>query len=142
MVKSDMEYSDDSDNLDLSDEEKNRIISLMEKMMEMGIGSVYCQEDEGLTDAEVDCEAYISLCKAKCCTFRFALTKEEVEKGRIKYNVKRPFFIERDADGYCNYIERHTLKCTIWEERPIRCRRYDCREDPNVWPEGVPGKLR
>ncbi len=127
--------SDNKDYLDISHEEDKRIAPIIEKMLEMGMGAVYGQEDEGVPDAYVDCEANIRHCKAICCTFNFALTKKEVQKGHIKHNTRRPFFIARDSDGYCPHLDRDTLQCNIWEERPLRCRRYDCREDPDVWPK-------
>jgi len=107
----------------------------MIKTLEMGIGVVYGQEDEGIPDAVVDCDARLQQCRSICCTFQFALTKEEVQKGKIKYDPKRPFFIARDEDGYCPHLDRQTLKCTIWSDRPLRCRRYNCTNDPYVWPE-------
>lgn len=136
MINRDKEFSDDPDYLALSDEEKQRIVSVMEKMLKMGIGAVYGLEDEDVPDADVDCEERIRQCNAICCTYTFALTKEEVQKGRIKHDAARPFFIARDADGYCPHLDRSTIKCTVWAERPLRCRRYDCRKDSQVWPEG------
>ena len=129
--------SDDQDNPEISAEEREKILSLMQKMMEMGICAVYGQEDKGLPDAEVDCELNLRSCRAICCSFQFALTKEEVQKGHLKHNPSRPFFIARDPDGYCGHIERNTLRCTVWSERPLRCRRYDCREDPQISKENM-----
>jgi hypothetical protein len=125
----------DQDLSEISVEEKEKILSLMQKMMEMGICAAYGQEDEGLPDAEVDCEANLKSCRAICCSLQFALTKEEVQKGHLTHNPSRPFFIARDSDGYCGHIERSTLRCTVWAERPLRCRRYDCREDPQILKE-------
>ena len=121
--------SDDMNLPDIPEEEKERLLHLIRRMMEMGMGAVYGQEDEGLPDADVDCEANLKSCRAKCCTFQFALTKDEVKKGIFKHNQSRPFFIARDADGYCPHLERGSLKCAVWSERPIRCRRYACNED-------------
>jgi len=121
---------------DISEEAKAKILSLMQKMMETGICAVYGSEDEGLPAARVDCAANLKACGAICCTFQFALTKEEVRKGHIKHNPFRPFFIARDTDGYCPHLERGTLRCSVWSERPLRCRRYACKEDPHV-PEVV-----
>jgi len=118
---------------DLPEEVRERLLSLMQKMMETGICAVYGQEDEGLPDAGVDCEAGLKGCRAICCTYQFALTKEEVRKGHIKHNPSRPFFIARDADGYCSHLERSTLRCSVWSERPLRCRRYDCKEEPQSY---------
>ncbi len=112
----------------LSAEERKKIMSLMEKMLEMGIGCVYGEEDEGVPEADVDCTAMMSACGAKCCTFSFALTKDEVKNGFIKHDPRRPFFIARDADGYCAHFDRVNFKCSSYECRPLRCRRYDCRD--------------
>jgi Fe-S-cluster containining protein len=118
--------TDDPDLADIPPEQREKILSLMEKMMEMGICAVYGQEEEGLPDAIVPCEANIRSCKARCCTLQFALTREEVEKKLFKHNPSRPFFIARDRDGYCPHLDRGTLQCTVWSQRPLRCRRYDC----------------
>lgn len=123
---------DDQDYANISAEEKEKILSLVQKMMEMGICAVYGDEEEGLPDASLDCEAKLKRCRAKCCTLQFALTKEEVRKGHIKYNPSRRFFIARESDGYCPHLERSTFRCNVWSERPLRCRRYDCRDDPQV----------
>jgi len=128
--------SRDDESLLLSDEEMRRIRAVMEKMLEMGIAAVYGEEDTAVPDADVDCESRLGRCRAKCCTFTFALTKEEVKKGHVIHNPERPFFIKREEDGYCPHLERSSLQCGIWEDRPLRCRRYDCTEDPQVWPDG------
>lgn len=131
--------SGDQDFPEIPEEEKKKLLSLMQKMMEMGICAVYGQEDKGLPDAEVDCEANLQLCRAICCSFQFALTKEEVKKGHLAHDQSRPFFIAKDADGYCGHIERNTLRCTVWSERPLRCRRYDCKKDPQISKEIING---
>lgn len=117
------------DHPEIPEEEKERLLSIIQKMMEMGMGAVYGQEDEGVHDANPDCESNLEQCRAKCCTLQFALTKEEVQKGHLKHNPSRPFFIARDVDGYCPHLERNSLRCNVWSERPLRCRRYDCRND-------------
>ena len=131
------DLSDDPDFLSLSDKEKGKLVSIMERMLEMGIGAVYGVEEEGEPDADVNCTERIKYCKAVCCTFTFALTKEEVQKRHIKHNTQRPFFIARDDDKYCPHLNRNTFQCSIWVERPLRCRRYDCRCDPDIWPQGI-----
>ena len=117
------------DNLQISEQERQRIVSILNRMLEMGIGSIYGQEEEGLPDAVVDCRTRIQQCRAVCCTLIFALTRDEVQKGIIKYNSEKPFFISRNSEGYCTHFDHDSLKCTVWNDRPLRCRRYDCRED-------------
>ena len=118
--------TNDPDWAEIPPEQREKILSLMQKMMELGIFAVYGQEEDGLPDAIVHCEANIMSCKAICCTLQFALTKEEVQKKIYKHNQSRPFFMARDQDGYCTHLDRGTLQCTVWSERPLRCRRYDC----------------
>lgn len=131
----DAEFAGDPDYESLTPEERRRIIRVMEKMLEMGMGAVYGDEEEGLPDADVDCMRRLPRCKAVCCTFQFALTKDEVRKGCVAHNPERPYFIARDDDGYCPHIDRQTLRCDVWTERPLRCRRYDCRDDAEIWPD-------
>ncbi len=123
---------DELNDLNISDAEKQRIINLLNKMMELGIGSIYGEEEDGVPDAHVDCPPRIQSCRAACCTLTFALTKDEVRKGIVKHNPDKPFFIARNADGYCTHLDLSTMKCTVWQDRPLRCRRYDCREDDQV----------
>ena len=125
----DREFADDPDYRELSREEKLRILRVMERMLEMGMAAVYGEEPEGVPDADYPCEKYLSRCKAKCCTFIFALTREEVAAGKVRHNPDRPYFIARDADGYCPHLDRERLRCTVYEDRPLRCRRYDCSND-------------
>lgn len=122
----------DRDNIEISEEDLERLVSAMMKTLEMGIAVVYGDEDEG-PEKVVDCQSRLSKCRALCCTFQFALTREEVKKGHIKYDPKRPYFIAHDPDGYCPHLNRDSLRCTIWEDRPMRCRKYDCSDDGYNW---------
>jgi Fe-S-cluster containining protein len=65
-----------------------------------------------------------------------------VQQGIVQHNKERPYFIARDDDGYCPHLDREKLHCTIWQNRPLRCRRYQCHDDENVWPEGIPDDLK
>jgi hypothetical protein len=138
----DEEFADDPEWQAMSSEQRNKLLSIMEKMIDMGMAAVYGEEDDDVPDADVNCAKCIPYCKARCCTLIFALTKDEVDVGNIKYNQQRPFFIARDEDGYCPHMDRKTFSCMNWENRPLRCRRYECRDDKNIWPEGIPAQLR
>jgi hypothetical protein len=131
----------EDERLPISEDEKDRLVSIMIKTMEMGIGAVYGQEDSG-PDAVVDCGSRLPWCRSICCTFNFALTKDEVKEGLIEHNPDRPFFIAREKDGYCPHLERDTLRCSVWSGRPLRCRKYDCTGDPDVRPEKIDGLIR
>ena len=101
--------------------------------------AVYGDEDEHVPDTKMNCSDYLGQCKAGCCKLIFALTKDEVEQGDIEYDRHRPYLIARDVDdGYCPHLDKESLQCSIWHKRPIRCRRYHCRDDMNIWPSGFP----
>jgi len=134
----DEEFADDPDYQALSSEERQRILRVMEKMLDMGMAGVYGEEDANAPDSDFPCKNYLNQCQAKCCTFIFALTKHEVNRGIVQYNQQKPFFIARDAGGYCPHLDRQSFQCNIYYDRPLRCRQYDCRSDNNVWPEGLP----
>ena len=111
----------------LSPEDRERIFEVaLERMVMIG-GKVFGVEDEAEPEAFVDCLSRLNSCRALCCTYVFALTQDEVKRGDIKYNPERPYYMARDDDGYCPYIDRATFKCSIHEQRPLRCRKYACR---------------
>lgn len=129
--KTTMSHSDEEEVV--SEEERAYIKKMIERLMEKGIFVAYGDESGEEKTVLFDPGERKGLCKAICCSFVFALTKKEVEKGIIKWNPKRPYFIARDEDGYCPHLDRKSLLCKIWEDRPERCRKYDCRKDQNVW---------
>jgi Fe-S-cluster containining protein len=83
--------------------------------------------------AEIDCENRVHLCKAACCRLRFALSRQDIEEGVVKWDLSRPYLITRGADGYCNHFQRDGCHCSIYAQRPVPCRAYDCRTDKRVW---------
>ena len=101
------------DEINIPEEEIKRLVSAMMKTLEMGICVVYGDEDTNTPDAVVNCDKHLDKCKSICCSFHFALTKEEVHRGHIKHEIKRPFFIAHDIDKYCHHLNRYTLKCNI-----------------------------
>jgi Fe-S-cluster containining protein len=83
--------------------------------------------------AEVDCQNRVRLCKAACCRIPLALSREDVREGIVRWDLGQPYIIARDGDGYCVHLDRETYGCTIYAQRPIPCRGYDCREDKRIW---------
>ncbi len=111
----------------LSDEEWEKTLNAALERMILIDGKVYGLEDKSEPDAFVDCGAHTVSCLAHCCKYVFALTREEVEKNIYKYNHERPYYMAKDEDGYCTYLDRETYKCTIHNIRPIRCRKFACK---------------
>ena len=135
----DNEFSDDPEWQAMTHEQRRSLLDFVERSIEKKIFCIYGDEDDDVPDSDWPCQKYLQQCHAKCCSFVFALTKEEAELGAIQYNDKRPFFIDHAEDGYCVHLDRETRKCKEYDNRPLRCRRYDCRNDCDIWPDGVPG---
>jgi Fe-S-cluster containining protein len=83
----------------------------------------------------VNCKSRLHICKAICCRFPFALSRQDVEEGIIRWEFGRPYLIAHDGDGYCVHLDRETYKCTIYEHRTVPCRGFDCRDNERwkVW---------
>jgi hypothetical protein len=82
---------------------------------------------------DIDCQRYLPLCQARCCSFAVALTAADVESGALRWELERPYLLRHDADGYCAHLDRATGGCAIYDQRPAACREFDCREDRRVW---------
>lgn len=135
------EFADDPDFLAIPEDKRPRVLQMLaafEKTLERGVAAIYGDEPDGEPDADVPCARHLPTCRARCCTLMFALTPDEVALGVVRYNRDRPYFIARDDDGFCPHLDRTTLACQVWEQRPLRCRRYDCAGNTDIWPQGRP----
>lgn len=90
--------------------------------------------DEGVgIGVAVDCDARMHVCKAVCCKLKFPLTCEEVDSGRVKWDIGHPYVIRHESTGYCTHNEAATHGCRIYDDRPAVCRRYSCAGDTRIW---------
>jgi Fe-S-cluster containining protein len=110
---------------------------LTTQLKEKGLG-VMLQDSEDdkysfQSEVKIDCENRVALCHASCCRLRFALSKQDIYEGIIRWDLGKPYFIAHDKDGYCTHMERGTCRCTVRENRPIPCRGYDCHNDKRIW---------
>ena len=83
--------------------------------------------------AEIDCENRVHLCRAACCKLPLALSREDVRENAVQWELGQPYMIAHASDGYCVHMDRETCGCTVYEQRPIPCRGYDCRHDKRIW---------
>ena len=81
----------------------------------------------------IDCASRIEICKAKCCTFNFYLTDQDLDEGVARWDYGRPYWIQKRSDAYCVHCHPSTRRCQIHEHRPYVCRSYDCRQDERIW---------
>lgn len=122
------------------DERKKQVAErLVRKFKEGGVG-LMCQDPEHdkytfKHEALVDCRSRLHICKAICCKFPFALSRQDVEEGIIRWDFGRPYLIAHDSDGYCVHLDRKTYQCTVHENRPVPCRGFDCKDNEKwkVW---------
>lgn len=84
--------------------------------------------------ADVPCAELIHLCGARCCTYSFPLSTADLDEGVIRWDYGRPYMIrQRASDHRCVHNDPSTKGCTVHAQRPIVCRKYDCRNDVRVW---------
>lgn len=110
---------------------------LVERFRESGMGVVRQEPEKDKytfkNGAKIDCENRIHLCKAACCRLPFALSRQDIEEGIVKWDLEHPYMNARRSDGCCVHLERKTCRCTVYENRPVPCRGYDCRNDKRIW---------
>jgi hypothetical protein len=105
----------------------------VEKGMAVAMQEFGVSKYEFKGNAEIDCQSRIHLCKAACCRLPFALSKQDVQEGVVEWDLGQPYLNSRDAEGYCSHLEKCSGRCTVYAQRPIPCRGYDCREDWRIW---------
>jgi Fe-S-cluster containining protein len=82
---------------------------------------------------KVDCQARLPICHAVCCKLDFALSVTELESGKIKWDLGRPYFIRHDHHGACVHLDPISGGCRIYADRPGVCQRYSCAHDSRIW---------
>lgn len=86
-----------------------------------------------IDSVKIDCEDRLHLCKAACCRLSFALSREDLDEGALRWDFRAPYMIARGENGYCAHIDRRSCRCTAYDQRPVTCRGYDCRKDDRIW---------
>lgn len=88
----------------------------------------------GLPSPPIDCPSLMHLCRGRCCTLHFPLSKQDLGERVVKWDYLNPYIIrQRESDGYCVHNEPATHGCTVYDVRPAVCRSYDCRKDKRIW---------
>ena len=74
------------------------------------------------TETEVTC----SNCEACCCRLEvMLLTDTGVPDRFIEIDKWGGMVMERLEDGWCAALDRNTMLCTIYENRPLVCREFE-----------------
>lgn len=97
------------------DERKRQVAErLVKRFVESGLGLMYQDPEYDKyafdREADVDCESRLDTCKALCCKLPFALSKQDVEEGIIRWEFGRQYLIAHGDDGYCVRLDRKTYK--------------------------------
>ena len=85
-------------------------------------------------DAEVSC----SNCKACCCQLEVLLISDTgVPERFIEIDKWGGMTMARLDDGWCSALDRSTMLCTIYEQRPLICREftlgdYECLDERRI----------
>jgi hypothetical protein len=82
---------------------------------------------------DIDCASRMPLCQARCCTFAFFLTKQDLDEGLVRWDYGNHYWIKQASDGYCTHCDPGTRFCTIHAQRPFVCRKFDCRREERIW---------
>jgi Fe-S-cluster containining protein len=85
-------------------------------------------------ELDIPCAELVHLCEARCCSFTFSLSTQDLDEGVIRWDYGQPYLIrQRASDGYCVHHDPTSRGCTVHAFRPRVCRVYDCREDGRIW---------
>jgi Fe-S-cluster containining protein len=81
---------------------------------------------------DIPCAELLPLCRARCCSFRFALSQQDLDEGVARWDATEPYLILHSAQGTCTHLDV-SAGCSIYAQRPRPCRVFDCREDRRIW---------
>jgi Fe-S-cluster containining protein len=112
---------------------KNEII---EKKEYASLGASIRKDNDGIETTNfvpVNCEERLPICKAVCCKLSFALSVEEIEEGKLKWELGKPYHIRHQSNGYCCHINNENKQCNVYENRPSVCKKYSCAQDHRIW---------
>jgi len=77
---------------------------------------------KNIAAAEIKC----SNCKACCCSAEVMIISDtQVPPQHIAVDAYGGETMLRLADGWCSALDRDTLLCTIYENRPWICREFE-----------------
>ncbi len=81
----------------------------------------------------VDCADRMALCKGRCCKLTIVLSEQDLDEGKLQWELQEPYVMRRGKDGRCVYQDRKSGGCTNYDYRPSTCRSYSCKDDRRIW---------
>ena len=88
---------------------------------------------------DIDPSVQCSSCEAVCCRLTVVLMPEDHVPEWLTTRDERGLeTMAKGEDGWCAALDRHTQRCTIYDERPAICRKYamggpSCRHERKLW---------
>ena len=80
-------------------------------------------------DSSLEENVSCSNCKACCCRLEvFLMTDTGVPDRFIEADKWGTETMRRLDDGWCEALDRNTLMCSIYENRPLVCREFEMGE--------------
>ena len=81
-----------------------------------------------------------SNCQACCCQLEVQiLTDTGVPFHYIDYDQWSSEVMKRADDGWCQALDRNTLMCSIYENRPLICREFEMASDECITEREIAG---
>ncbi|MEO8108814.1 MAG: YkgJ family cysteine cluster protein [Ginsengibacter sp.] len=99
----------------------------------LGIAIRVDSEEDKHTFVPVNCEERMHVCHAICCKLSFALSIAEIEAGKLKWELGRPYHIRHQTNGYCCHSNDENRSCSVYKNRPSVCSKYSCAKDTRIW---------
>jgi Fe-S-cluster containining protein len=79
-------------------------------------------EVQNLVDPQISC----SSCKAACCKLEVMLISDTgVPREYIRVDRWGAETMSRLDDGWCSALDRSTMMCRIYNNRPLICREFE-----------------
>lgn len=87
----------------------------------------------------VDPSVKCSSCEAVCCKLTVVLMPEDrVPEWLVDSHSYGMETLAKGDDGFCVALDRKTSRCTIYDQRPVICRKFTmgspaCRDERERW---------
>src|SRR5262249_49465501 len=62
---------------------------------------------------KIDCESRVALCRASCCRLPFALSKQDIQEGVLRWDLGQPYMIAQTKAGYCTHLDTGSRTCSV-----------------------------
>ena len=88
-------------------------------------------------DERIDC----GTCDACCCRLEVLLISETgVPEEFIQIDKWGGMTLSRLEDGWCAALDRESMACTIYDQRPLVCRQFETGSDECLVERGCIGR--